>query len=158
MKRLTVLALALMLTGCLPAYVAPPQGASSVTISFAATGEPTLGFGATLVNIEQPSLETCSFKISKIAQIYEGNPFAKTDNPPEIPIPAKSLVGLRAFYIPANTLGQYGCTRDVYFIPEQNSKYKITAEWTHSSCNVKLESLDNGQWGPVDSKSKDCIK
>lgn len=117
-----------------------------------------MGFGATLVNIEQPSSETCSFKTSKMAQIYEGNPFAKTDNPPEIPISAKSLVGLRTFYIPANTLGQYGCTRDVYFTPEQGGKYKITAEWTHSSCNVKLESLVNGHWVPADSKNKDCVK
>lgn len=150
MKQWLICLLSVALGGCLSPYVAPSGNVSTATISFEAKGEPTLGFGATFVMRESSIDHSCNRKsLTKMAQIFKGNPFAQTDNPADITIAAEVRIGLRAFFIPANLLGQIGCTYDIDFTPEKNKRYKVIIEWSRAGCRVDLQNETNKIWSTV---------
>jgi len=95
-----------------------------------------------------------------MARIVEGNPILRTNNPESIPIASDTDIGFRVMFIPANLMGQIGCSYDINLKPAQDKKYKVTIAWSQGGCSVNLESQNDGMWGtvsePVDSQRIGC--
>ena len=136
-----IVAVAALLHGCGSSYVKPADTGSVAYLSFDAKGDPAMGFAAYL---ELRPSGAASYQ--RAARIVEGNPILHTDNPDNIPVAANQDLMVKAMYIPAGVLGQYGCDNEKPLRPEVGKHYKVIVEWKRQvNCTTTIEEVASAQ-------------
>lgn len=135
------------LAGCGTSYVKPAAADKVGYVSFDATGNPDMGFAASLW------LDTANIpghdNFQRAAIIAAGNPFLHTDNPAEIPVPAGKEIKLKTIFTPAGVLGQYGCDNVKSLVADEGRRYKIVIDWKpQMTCNTSMTSAESAVAAP----------
>ena len=145
MSRVILLLAIVAVSGCVGTPYLPPTAGPKATLTFVTSGDPTLGYVATLSKVKDINHHGCYDKREDMAKINKGNPFAgHTHNPSDIPIAAGAPIELTAIFAPANLIGQTGCRTSVDFVPEAGKSYELSVRWQKSSCNIQLNELEGG--------------
>ena len=139
MKKIIILIFVNVLIGCsITPYTPPKTGQPTAHLTYRVSGNPTLGYTASLWSITDKNNKGCFAARTLMANINNGNPLdMKTNNPSSIPVLAGKEIAITSIFAPANLMSQIGCRQNIQFIPKANEKYILDVQW-NKSCVINI--------------------
>mgnify|MGYP001824066840 CR=1 FL=1 len=138
-RNSSILLPAILLIGCISAYVAPTEDEPVAVVSFEIDADPALGYVASFYFFEEDDERSCGSSVQRMALVNKGNPLVgKSTNTTNIPIPTGRTIIIRSRLVPHTVFGVGSCATDSFLVAEPGRNYVLRFAWLPNRCDIEF--------------------